>query len=373
MLNENKNWYLIEAIDELDSPALVIYPQRVNHNIQTAIAMTADVNKLRPHIKTNKSPDAIQLLIEAGITKFKCATIAEAELLGICQAKDVVLAYQPVGPKLKRFAAVIKKYPVTRYACLIDNIEAAREIATLFSAEGLVVPVYIDVNVGQNRTGIEVGDAAVKLYTDCSGLTGIMPVGLHVYDGHLRDSDFTMRKQKCDDCFAKVKQTQYEITQKGFVEPVIIAGGSPSFSIHSKRENIECSPGTFIYWDKGYSDLCREQNFLTAALIITRVISLPTKTTLCIDLGHKSIAAENEITRRVYFLNAPALKATGQSEEHLIVEAGEDHPYKIGDVLYALPQHICPTVALYERAYTVIDHHITGEWMNTARNRKINI
>ena len=99
MLNKDNSWYLIEDVNELDSPALVIYPQRVTHNIRTAIAMTGDVNKLRPHIKTNKSPDAIQLLKEAGITKFKCASIAEAELLGICEAKDVLLAYQPIGPK----------------------------------------------------------------------------------------------------------------------------------------------------------------------------------------------------------------------------------------------------------------------------------
>jgi len=373
MLTENNNWYLIEAVNELDSPALVIYPERVTHNIQTAITMTGDENRLRPHIKTNKSPDVIQLLKLAGITKFKCATIAEAELLGLSEAKDVLLAYQPVGPKLKRFVSVIKKYPLSRYACLIDNIDAAREAAKIFAAEGLVVPVYIDVNVGQNRTGIEAGTATVELYIASAALKGIIPIGLHVYDGHLNDSDFTIRKQKCDACFATVTQMQDEIREKGLAEPVIIAGGSPSFSIHSKRENIECSPGTFIYWDKCYSDLCPEQNFLTAALIITRVISLPTKTTLCIDLGHKSVAAENEINRRVYFINAPELKATKQSEEHLIVEAGENHPYKIGDVLYALPQHICPTVALYERAYTVSDHKITGEWTNTARDRKINI
>jgi D-threonine aldolase len=164
-----------------------------------------------------------------------------------------------------------------------------------------------------------------------------------------------------------------EIIAKGFTDPMIVAGGSPTFSIHCKRKNIDCSPGTFIYWDKGYTDLCPEQTFLTAALVITRVISLPAATKICLDLGHKSIAAENEIGRRVYFLNAPELKSIGQSEEHLVAETGENRSYRVGDSLYGLPMHICPTVALYERAITIENGNISGEWKTIARDRKIEV
>jgi D-serine deaminase-like pyridoxal phosphate-dependent protein len=85
------------------------------------------------------------------------------------------------------------------------------------------------------------------------------------------------------------------------------------------------------------------------------------------------VAAENEIGRRVYFLNAPELKALSQSEEHLVVEAGVGHQYKVGDILYGLPIHICPTVALYERAITVNDQLADGEWRTIGRDRKISI
>ena len=367
------DWYEINNIAELDSPALVIYPARVKQNIRTAIEMIGDVKRFRPHSKTNKSPDATKLLIDAGITKFKCATIAEAEMLGICNAKDVLLAYQPIGPKLNRFMDLIKKYPSTKYSCLIDNIEAAKKMSEAFSAIELNVPVYIDMNVGQNRTGIEPGEPTIKLYLQASQLKGITPVGLHAYDGHIRDVDYDERKQKCDECFEKVLQTKNAIMQDGFDEPIIIAGGSPTFSIHCKRKNCECSPGTFIYWDKGYCDLCPEQNFLPAALVVTRIISFPDKTRICLDLGHKSIAAENEITKRVYFINAPEFKAISQSEEHLVVEANENHPYRIGDVFYGMPMHVCPTIALYERAYTIINNELNGEWKNTARDRKISL
>ena len=62
-----------------------------------------------------------------------------------------------------------------------------------------------------------------------------------------------------------------------------------------------------------------------------------------------------------------------QNEEHLVLEAGAGHSYKVGDILYGIPFHICPTVALYERAITVEEGKITGEWKIVARDRKITI
>jgi D-serine deaminase-like pyridoxal phosphate-dependent protein len=170
-----------------------------------------------------------------------------------------------------------------------------------------------------------------------------------------------------------VEQLQKILMAQGFVEPIIIAGGSPTFPVHAKRKNIECSPGTFIFWDKGYQMLCEEQHFLPAALVISRIISMPDEIKLCLDLGHKSISAENELSKRVHFLNAPELKFISQSEEHLVVETVAGHSFKLGDVLYGLPFHICPTCALYERAQIVENNEASGEWKIIARDRKINI
>ncbi|RYZ47169.1 MAG: D-TA family PLP-dependent enzyme, partial [Sphingobacteriales bacterium] len=101
--------------------------------------------------------------------------------------------------------------------------------------------------------------------------------------------------------------------------------------------------------------------------------SLTDGTKVTVDLGHKAVAAENELGKRVYFINAPNARVISQSEEHLVLDMGADHGFKIGDVLYGLPKHICPTVALYERAVIIKDHHLAGEWKIRSRDRKINI
>lgn len=369
---EKQAWYTIDNIEDIDSPALVVYPERIKKNIAAAINMVDNPAVLRPHVKTHKMSEVSMLLQDAGVTKFKCATIAEAEMLGTCKAPDVLMAYQPIGPKLERFIQLILSYPNTKFSCLVDNLPAAVGISKAAIKKGIKVPVYIDLNIGQNRTGIK-PEFALPLYVDCQALAGIEIAGLHAYDGHIHQPDLAARTEECDRCLGEVGKLQSEIVARGYPKPVIIAGGSPTFPIHAKRKEIECSPGTFVYWDKGYQNSFAEQNFLPGALVVMRVISLPAETTLCLDLGHKSIAAERELKTRVYFINAPELEAISQSEEHLVVEAGKGHSYKPGDVIYGMPYHVCPTVALYERAITIEEHKISGEWKNIARDRKITI
>jgi D-serine deaminase-like pyridoxal phosphate-dependent protein len=369
---ETSEWYTINNVDELDTPALVVYPDRVKYNIGLVKTMIDDASRLRPHVKTHKSPDVSSLMIQADITKFKCATIAEAEMLGMVKAPDVLLAYQPTGPKLKRFIQLIKAYLQTRFSCLLDNETTAMAVSTEAVQQKIVIFVYIDLNIGMNRTGIVPADA-LALYQTCSVLPGIKIMGLHAYDGHIHDSDYGIRRQRSDKSITPVLKLADDIVAKGYPKPIIIAGGSPTYPILAKRPGLECSPGTFAYWDRGYQLAFPEQEFQTAALIVARIVSLPEDGKICIDVGHKSVSAENELSKRIYFLNAPQLTFTGQSEEHLVADAGIGHSYKVGDTLYGLPYHVCPSIALYERAITIENKLVTGEWKNTARDRKITI
>jgi D-serine deaminase-like pyridoxal phosphate-dependent protein len=371
-MKEN-NWFHLNNPNEIDSPALLVFPRRIKANIQTAIKMIGDINRLRPHVKTHKCAEVVMLLMDAGITKFKCATIAEAEMLGMQKAADVLLAYQPVGPKLQRFVALIKKYPATQFSCLTDNAAAAAAQSKVFSGAGLQVPVYIDLNLGMNRTGINAGDEALELYRFCSMAAGIIIKGLHAYDGHIRDIDFSTKKKRCDDAFALVELLADKIESAGLPKPVIIAGGSPSFSVHSKRAGIECSPGTFIYWDKGYSVICPEQEFVPAALLLMRVVSLPAAGKICTDLGHKSVASENDISKRVFFPEYESLQAIAQSEEHLVLENGTGTAFEPGDILFAIPWHICPSVAMYDSVQVIENGQWIAAWKNIARDRKITV
>jgi len=369
---ESSNWYELNHPEKTDTPALLIYKERVLQNIGHFVGMVTDTAQLRPHVKTNKSSEATKLMMDAGIHKFKCATIAEADMLGTCGASDVLLAYQPVGPKQDRFLRLMKLYPKTRFSCLIDDVEVAKQLASKAAKEGLQVEVFLDINSGMNRTGILPAPQGIALLHDITPLQHLTTRGIHAYDGHINHPDLKERTAGCDKAFDQLG-TLISAFEGHDIKPELVIGGSPTFPIHAKREGVQCSPGTFVYWDKGYSQICAEQPFVSAALVISRIISMPGENRLCLDLGHKSIAPENPLDRRVYFLNAPNLKFVGQSEEHLVVEAEEGHNWKIGDLLYGMPIHICPTVALYEKASVVESGVVTGQWKTDARARSLKV
>ena len=365
---EKSNWYKLENEGIIESPGLIFYEDRIRQNIDLLIGMINDKSRLRPHVKTHKSVEVTKLMLAAGIKKYKCATIAEAEMLGICKAPDVLLAYQPVGPNVSRFLALKAKFPNTSFSCLVDNLESATSLSS-GAIHNNTTQVYIDINVGMNRTGI-LPDQVLTLYDAMEALEGLKIMGLHAYDGHIHESDYMVREQKVKEIIAVLQELSQKLEQQFNYKAIIIAGGTPGFPIYAEASDFECSPGTFALWDDGYQQAFQEQHFLTAALVLSRIVSLPAENLICTDLGHKAVSAENNLTHRISFINAPHLIPISQSEEHLVLDAGEKHGFKVGDVLYGLPYHVCPTVALYDEAWSVSLKRPPERWPIRSRKRK---
>lgn len=338
-------------------------------NIDLAVKMIKNVGNLRPHVKTNKIPEVCRMMMEAGISKFKCATIAEAEMLAMINAKDVLLAYQPTGPKAERFHLLALHYPGTKFSCLVDNSDVAALLSKIFTRSGNTVNAFIDLNTGMNRTGI-IPSKAYALINNVYSLPHFSIEGVHVYDGHLRDPDPEIRSEHSDIAFLEIIDLIHHLENKLGKKITIVAGGSPTFPVHSKR-NVECSPGTFVFWDWGYKHLFPDEPFEYAALVVSRVISVVDQNSITCDLGVKAVASENPLPR-VYFINAPGSIPVSHSEEHMVITVPDSSQYKPGDVLYGVPVHICPTVALYEKAVLIEKHQATVLWRVLARDRMIN-
>lgn len=368
----NKEWYKIKNLGDIITPALMVYPDRIEKNISTMIAMAGGTQNLRPHIKTHKTAEIVQLQLNRGIQKFKCATIAEAELLGNCGAADILLALQPVGPNINRFFRLIAEFPNSKFSTIVDDAQIVEKIAKTAKEKGIRVPLWLDINSGMNRSGILPNAKAAELYKKIYEDPNLKAAGLHVYDGHIRDKDLFEREQKCNEEFEAVLDLKKFLEKQGFLIPTIVAGGSPTFPIHLKREGVETSPGTTLLWDAGYATSYKDMEFLPAAVLLTRVISKPNSNLVCLDLGHKHLASEMNFPR-VLLLEGEVCSQIGQSEEHLMVQCPNDEMFAVGDVAYAIPVHICPTVAKYKEVLTVVDGCLSGAWQVAARNLKIKI
>lgn len=360
----NKNWFKIDNVQGEDTPFLAVFPERVKENIRVLKEIVPDTSRLRPHVKTNKSAQAVTLMMEAGISKFKCATITEAEMLALTGAPDVLLAYQPVGPKIKRLLDLIILYPATTFSCLVDNYESVKEISMSSSSLNVKVGVWLDLNVGMNRTGIE-PQKAFELYLFINETQGIELRGIHAYDGHITNPEFGIRRMQYLQSFCKVESLRNEIIRKKYPLPVVNTGSTPTLKLHAENSEVEISPGTFIYWDQTYEELYKELPFKAAMIVVGRVISKPEINTVCIDVGYKAISSESNPLQRIHFLNVPDAEITGESEEHLLVKTSFSENMKIGEVVYGVPYHIGRTCNLYPYALMVYNKMISGEWVHS--------
>jgi D-serine deaminase-like pyridoxal phosphate-dependent protein len=270
-----------------------------------------------------------------------------------CGIEDVLIAYQPVGPKVGRVSRLMESFPKTRFSVISDDEQVLRSLPSNFE-------VLLDIDMGQHRTGVEPGEKAARLYRS-------RPGGLHVYDGHLQVPDLTERKKAWDKAIEPIRKLIEDVRPQR-----IVAGGSPTFAFWARETNFECSPGTAFLWDHSYGSKLRDLDFLPAALVLTRVVSKPGGNRLCLDLGHKAIGPENPHPR-VHLLDLADATAVGHSEEHLVIETPQAARFQVGDCLYGIPAHICPTVALYATATVIKNGAASGLWKVTARDRTLTI
>ena len=367
---QRETWMQLENEAEAPSPALLVFPDRIEENLRRMIALAGDAKRLRPHIKTHKLPQVVALQVALGIDKCKAATIAEAEMAARAGAKDILLAAQLVGPNPARLAALMCAFPGVAFSTLADDAGVIASLGRAATAAGVTITVLLDLDVGMHRTGIAPGPAALGLYRTLTTTPGLRAGGLHAYDGHLRQSERTQRGAASKPEFARVMALRDELARAGLEVPRIVCGGTPTFPVHAEHAGVECSPGTCVLWDAGYAGRLPDLQFEQAAVLFTRVISRPGMKRLCLDLGHKAVASEMPHPR-VVFPALPEAQAVVHSEEHLVLETAHAVEFPVGAGLYGIPMHICPTVALHDRVYAVKNGRIVEEWPVTARARRL--
>lgn len=363
-----------QVADEVLSPGLLIFRDLVQKNIETMIAIARGADRLRPHVKTHKMAEIVRLSESMGIHKHKCATLAEAEMVAAAGGVDVLVSYPIVGPNLKRFAHLIRGYRKTTFRATVDAIEAARMLSEAMTGLDRPVPVLVDLEVGMGRTGIAPGEAAAELYAEIGRLPNLVADGLHAYDGHIRDMDVEERRKNTVATRQPVLSLLETLRSRGLEVPRLVLGGTPTFPIHAALDlpGVECSPGTVVLHDDGYATKFPDLPFTPAALLLTRVVSKPRPGRLCLDLGHKAVAAD-PAGPRARILGLDDAKPIIHSEEHLVVETAHADELPIGTPLLAIPTHVCPTIALHRFAVVVENGAIVGRWEVTARDRVVGL
>ncbi|MDZ7543393.1 amino acid aldolase, partial [Clostridium perfringens] len=97
-----------------------------------------------------------------------------------------------------------------------------------------------------------------------------------------------------------------------------------------------------------------------AASVIATVVSCPYEDQIVIDGGSKAFATDIPPNAAPLYLQGyghihdmPSAVLQSLSEEHGIIHVPPGHPFRIGDRVSIIPNHICSTLNLYNEAWIV--------------------
>jgi D-serine deaminase-like pyridoxal phosphate-dependent protein len=332
-----------------------------------------DPDRWRVHIKTAKLGHTVRMLVERGIRNFKCATTLELLVACQCGAADVLVAYPSVGANAQRIREIAEQFPEVRISVLAENQEQVRQW------RGSRVGVFLDINPGMNRTGIEQSHGGeVVAVMGAIGACGLEFRGLHYYDGQYGGLEERERTAAAHDGYDRLLKVVREVERSGMAVPEVITAGTPTFPCSLSYEGFRkvgfihrISPGTIVYCDAtSLAQLPKEYGYRPAALVLTRVVSQPRAGIVTCDAGHKAVSADAGVPTCVV-VGRRELTPLSPSEEHLpmTVEEGAAGPH-VGEALYLLPRHVCPTVNNFDFALLVRDGEIESVEKVSARGRE---
>lgn len=364
--------YRVSDIEEVLTPALAIYPDIILSNIECTLRlMQGDANRWRAHIKTSKLGYTMRMLIDRGIRNFKCATTLE--LLEACRngAADVLLAYPVMGANAARVREIAKEFPKVRVSVLAENEEQVQQW------QGSQISMFLDLNPGMNRTGIELDQPAkiVGLIREI-GRAGLEFRGLHYYDGQFGGLEEPQRTAAAHAGYDLLLGLVEEIQRSGLAVAEVVTSGTPTLpcslsypAFKDARFVHRVSPGTIVYCDAtSLAQLPAEYGYAPAVLVVARVVSHPHADIVTCDAGHKAVSADAGVPTCVV-VGRSGLEPLSPSEEHLPIRATETIP-RVGEILFLIPRHICPTVNNFDCGLVVRDGHIEATEMVSARGHE---
>jgi D-serine deaminase-like pyridoxal phosphate-dependent protein len=367
--------YQVRSLDSIPSPSLLLFLDVARRNIQHMVEIAGDINRLRPHCKTHKIEEITKMQLEMGMLKHKCATLAEAEMLANAGCEDIFLAYNMVGPNIQRAVKFREKFPNAKLIVTADHPKPTLELAAAMVAANTSVEVAVDIDNGYQRTGIASPAEAAELYQLIDKVDGLELGGFHLYDGQNHQKDLDDRLSAVMKVWEQGQQVRELVQAHGLHVPRIVAGGTGSFPVFADIEDdaMELSPGTTVLHDCGYQDMFPDMDFTPAALVLSRVISMPGESRLTLDCGSKAIASDPPMGNRLSIPELPDAVQVIHNEEHLVIETSQADSYEPGDALLLVPRHVCPTSALHQQVYVIENGECVANWKVVGRDRVLTI
>ena len=357
------NHLIGQSVNAIDTPALVVDLDRMERNLQSMAAFAAQHKVLlRPHAKMHKSAELAKMQMAAGAVGVCVQKTSEAEALSAAGVHNIYISNEVIAlHKLARVAALTRVLAPLggQLAICVDSMEGIRRLATcmnegrLSSGVSSSIDVFIEVNVGQNRCGVEPGTPAVALALEIRKHPALNFAGLQAYHGkaqHLRSP--AERRDAILSAIKSVRQTCELIEAEGIKVALVTGAGTGTAPLEAASKLYgELQAGSYLFMDADYAanePAIGQPRFKHALFVKTQVISVHAHHVVC-DAGHKSHAIDSGLPKVHAFSSRSELEYSNGGDEHGILKPAEGSTRLpgLGSMLWLIPGHCDPTVNLH--------------------------
>jgi D-serine deaminase-like pyridoxal phosphate-dependent protein len=371
--------YLGLSVDALPTPCLVVDLPTLEANIDRwQRGVERHGKRLRPHIKTTKSPEIAALQVRAGACGIAVAKVAEAEVFAAHGFDDIVVAYPVYGEeKWRRLAALAASCRISVNA---DNADAVRGLSAAADRAGVVLQIQIDIDSGFHRGGIPTADidaihALAELVTT---LPGLELNGITTHRGIFFDGAGAMA---IDDAGRDEGRLMVEVAEalraRGISVREVTAGGTISgFGVAEIDGVTEVRAGTYVFNDLMQVGFGSAQLDDCALSIHCTVVSAQSPGQVTIDGGSKTFSGDRGLVGAAGAAAPEIARGIGRpvtleriTEEHGMVSV-QGGTVRVGDRLAFTPPHACTAVNLSDELFGVRDGVVETVWPVWARGKR---
>lgn len=316
---------------------------------------------IRPHAKTHKSPLIGRMQLERGAIGLCCAKLGEAEVLADAGIGPLHITTEIAGePKIARLVALRRRADAM---VAVDDMDVARALSDAMRAAGLTLDVLVDVNVGQERTGVPAGGAG-ELAACVAALPALRLRGMQAYEGHVQHVyNEAERRTKWRECADRMLEARDAIVTRGLaVEIVSTAGTGTCIFAAELPEVTEVQAGSYPFMDCDYARV-EGLPYETSLTVLASVVSRQRGDTAVIDAGWKALSTDSGMP---VVKGRPELLYAPKGDEHGGVSGARLAP---GERIELVPSHCDTTVNLYDQYICVRKGVVEAVWPIAARGR----
>jgi D-serine deaminase-like pyridoxal phosphate-dependent protein len=354
------------SVSQLDTPCLVVDLDVFERNVRLCMERLAAV-RVRPHLKTAKSPEVARLLLKAGAAGICVAKVSEAEVMLAGGIDDVLITTELAGPiKARRLGELLGRWPDAHVSVVVDSWEGAW---ALDAAIPRAVDTLIDVNVAQDRCGVLPADARA-LADRIQELERVRIVGLQGYEGNLQHvRDPRERQLLCDRAMERLASAAQDLGAGGHAVDVVSTGGTGTAEFCAVHDVVtEVQPGSFMFMDVDYEQTGGVP-YEPALTALATVVSRPRSDRVVVDAGLKTLSNDSGPARPA---DPPGWTYHHAGDEHGILTS--DRPdgageLRVGDRVALVPSHIDTTVNLHDVMYAHRNGKLATTWAIAARGK----